>query len=43
MEAKQRRVSPEAESAEVRLQRGLSLILSALPELLFRWLASRRK
>lgn len=33
---------PEHEDAEERLQRGLILVLSALPELFFRWLASRR-
>ena len=32
----------DREDASERLQQGLALILSALPELIFRWLASRR-
>jgi len=31
------------ENAEERLQQGLSLILSALPELLFRWLKKEKQ
>ena len=34
---------PEYEDAELRLQNGLAQILAALPELLFRWLANRKK
>ena len=31
------------EDAETRLQQGLTLILSALPELLFRWLKKEKQ
>jgi len=34
---------PEHEDAEQRLQNGLAQILAALPELLFRLLANRKK
>ena len=33
----------EDEPAEVRIQKGLALILSALPELIYRYLTNRKK
>lgn len=34
---------PKLDSPEDRLLQGLTLVLSALPELLFQWLANRNK